>query len=156
ITAFVLYAAIGIVFFGLHVLPDITRTCVCLQGGTDPSFFMWDLEWWPHALLHGMNPFLSNAVFAPDGVDLGGQTAAPGAALVVAPITLLFGPIASYNVLMLLAPVLAAFFAFLLCRYVTGRFVASLFGGYVFGFSTYMLGQLLGHLHLVLVFPIPA
>ena len=56
---------------------------------------------------------------------------------------------------MLASPVLAAFFTFLLCRYITGKFVASLFGGYVFGFSTYMLGHLEGHLQLVLIFPIP-
>ena len=70
--------------------------------------------------------------------------------------TLLFGPIVSYNLLMLASPVLAAFFAFLLCRYITRSFAASLVGGYLFGFSAYMLGQLLGHLHLVLIFPIPA
>jgi hypothetical protein len=58
--------------------------------------------------------------------------------------------------LSLLAPLLAAFFAFLLCRYVTGRFAPALIGGYIFGFSPYMLGHLLGHLDLVLVFPIPA
>lgn len=155
ISAFVLYAAVGIGFFGIHVLPDLARTCVCLPGGTDPSFFMWDLEWWPHALLHGLNPFFSNAVYAPVGLDLGGQTAAPGAALLAAPITLLFGPVVSYNVLMLAAPMLAAFFAFVLCRYITGDFASSLIGGYLFGFSSYMLGQLLGHLHLVLIFPIP-
>ncbi len=57
---------------------------------------------------------------------------------------------------MLASPVLAAFFAFLLCRYVTDKFPAALVGGYVFGFSAYMLGHLLGHLNLVLIFPIPA
>ena len=57
---------------------------------------------------------------------------------------------------MLAGPVLAAFFAFLLCRYITRNFAASLFGGYVFGFSTYILGHMEGHLQLVLIFPIPA
>jgi hypothetical protein len=56
----------------------------------------------------------------------------------------------------LLAPVLSAWSAFVLCRYVSGSISASLVGGYVLGFSTYFVGHLLGgHLVLVLAFPIP-
>ena len=157
ITAVVLYAATTIAYFGLSVLPHLGRECVCLPGGTDPSIFMWTLQWWPHAVLHGMNPFLTSALFVPNRVDVGASAGAvPGAALVVAPITLLFGPLVSYNLLVLASPVLAGFFAFLLCRYVSGSFAAALIGGYLFGFSPYMLGQMLGHLHLILIFPIPA
>jgi hypothetical protein len=156
IAALVLYAAIAIGFFGLHVVPHFGSVCVCMPQGSDPSIFMWSLAWWPHALLHGLNPFFTTAVFAPDRVDIGGATTVPAAALALAPVTLLVGPVVSYNLLMLASPVLAAFFAFLLCRYITRSFAPSLVGGYLFGFSAYMFGQLLGHLHLVLVFPIPA
>jgi hypothetical protein len=156
IAAFVIYLAIAIGYFGLHVLPNLGRECVCEPGPADATIFMWDMAWWPHALLHGLNPFITHALFVPDGVNLGAATSVPGAALVASPITLLFGPVVSYNVVMLVSPVLAAFFAFLLCRYVSRSFAASLVGGYLFGFSTYMLGHLLGHMHLVLIFPIPA
>ena len=156
IAAVVLYAAIGFGYFGLNVMPHFGSVCVCQPGPADASIFMWSLAWWPHAVLHGVNPFVSNAVFAPDHVNIGAVTSIPGATLVMAPVTFLFGPIASYNVLMLASPVLAAFFAFLLCRYVTGGFAAALVGGYLFGFSAFMFGQLLGHAHMVLVFPIPA
>jgi hypothetical protein len=157
LTAVALYAALSIGYFGLHVVPHLGRVCVCEPNGTDPSGYMWNLAWWPHALLHGLNPFVTDAVFAPDGVHLGGEgMLVPGAAIVAAPITLLFGPVVSWNLLMLTSPVLAAFFAFLLCRYVTRSFAASLVGGYLFGFSAYMLGHMLGHLNLVLIFPIPA
>ncbi len=154
--ALVLYAAISIGYFGLHVLPHLGSEDVGLPDWGDPTIPMWALAWWPHALLHGLNPFFTNTLFVPDGADLGGVVTVPLPALVAAPITLLFGPIVSYNLLMLASPVLAAFFAFLLCRYITRSLAASLVGGYVFGFSTYMLGQMLGHLHLVLIFPIPA
>jgi hypothetical protein len=117
---------------------------------------MWFLVQWPDALLHGRNPFLTDALFAPDHLNLGALTLAPGAAVAAIPVTLLFGPIVSYNVLALASPTLAAFFAYLLCRYVSRSFPAALFGGYVFGFSSYMLGHMLGHLTLVLTFPIPA
>ena len=156
VAAFALYAAISIGYFGLHVLPHLGTANVGLPGWGDPTIYIWSLAWWPHALLHGLNPFVTNALFVPDRIDLGAITAVPLAALVAAPITLLFGPIVSYNLLMLASPTLAAFFAFLLCRYITRSFAPSLVGGYVFGFSTYILGQMLGHLHLVLIFPIPA
>ena len=157
IVAVVLYVTITIGYFGVDVLPHLGRYCVCEPAGTDPSGYMWNLAWWPHALLHGLNPFVTDAVFAPNRVRLGGEgMLVPGAAIVAAPVTLLFGPIISWNLLMLASPVLAAFFAFLLCRYVTGSFAPSLVGGYLFGFSAYVLGHMLGHLNLVLIFPLPA
>ena len=50
---------------------------------------------------------------------------------------------------------LAAFSAFLLCRRVTGAFWPSVLGGYIFGFSPYLLGEALGHLVCIAVFPVP-
>ncbi len=157
VSAFLLYLAITIVYFGVHVLPHLGSTCVCLAGGTDPTTLMWNQAWWPHALLHGMNPFVTDAVWAPGETILGGQAPiSPLPGIAGAPITLLFGPVVSYNVWMLASPVLAAFFAFLLCRYVSGSFAAGLFGGYLFGFSTYMLVQMRGHPELTFIFMIPA
>ena len=149
---------ISIGYFGLHVLPHLGSETVGLRNWTDPTVNMWSLAWWPYALLHGLNPLVTHALFAPDRIDLAATspTLCPLAGIVGAPITIAFGPIVAYNVLMLASPVLAAFFTFLLCRYITGNFVASLFGGYVFGFSTYILGHMEGHLQLVLIFPIPA
>lgn len=156
VVALIVYAVLSLEFFGLQALPHLGRVCVCNSVGIDPSTFMWFLSWWPHALLHGINPFFSSALFAPDRLALGAATQVPGAALVMAPLTLLFGPLVAYNVVALASPTLAALFAFLLCRYVSGSFAGSLVGGYLFGFTAYMLGQMLGHLNLVLIFPIPA
>src|SRR3984885_6354865 len=158
VAALGLYAVISIGYFGLHVLPHLGSATVALRNWTDPTVNMWSLEWWPYALRHGMNPLPTPALFVPDRIDLAATspTLCPLAGIVGAPLTLAFGPIASYNLLMLASPALAAFFAFLLCRNITRNFAASLFGGYVFGFSTYILGHMEGHLQLVLIFPIPA
>ena len=153
--ALLVYLAVDIVYFGARVIPDIGRTCAC-GSGADPSSYMWFLAWWPHALLHGMNPFVTDVLFAPGKTNLGAVDVVPGAAILASPVTLLFGPLVAYNVLALAAPMLAAFFAFLLCRYVSGSTLAGLVGGYIFGFSPYMLGHMLGHLDLVMIFPIPA
>jgi len=157
-TAFALYAVISIGYFGLHVLAHLGSETVALRNWSDPTVNMWSLAWWPYALLHGMNPLVTNALFVPDRINLAATspTLCPLAGIVSAPITIAFGPIVSYNLLMRASPVLAAFLAFLLCRYITRSFAASLFGGYVFGFSTYILGHMEGHLQLVLIFPIPA
>ena len=52
-------------------------------------------------------------------------------------------------------PALAAWTAFLLCRYLTHALWPSLVGGYLFGFSSYMLGQEEGHMHMTAVFLVP-
>jgi hypothetical protein len=149
------YAVVDIAYFGVPVVSRFSQVCAC-RAGADPTAYMWFLAWWPHALLHGINPFFTHALFAPGQVNLGAVDLIPGAAIVLAPITLLFGPLVSYNVLALAAPLLAGFFAFLLCRYVSRSFFAGLVGGYIFGFSPYMLGHMQGHLDLLLTFPIPA
>ncbi|MBV8080447.1 MAG: hypothetical protein JO186_08745 [Actinobacteria bacterium] len=147
------YAAISYLFFGLplglHPGRDLVGT------GRDPQLFVWDLAWWPHAILHGENPFVSHAIYAPSGINLAWVTSVPGIAILFAPVTLLFGPDVSFNVAEIAMPALAAWTAYLLCRHLTGRLWPSLVGGYLFGFSSYMLGAELGHLHLTAVFLLP-
>ena len=52
-----------------------------------------------------------------------------GLAVVLAPVTLLFGPVVAYNLAAVLLPALAAWTAFLLCQHVTGTFWPSVAGG---------------------------
>lgn len=154
LVAFGVYLVLALVLFGQPVLTGSTTQCICL--GQDEGIFIWAFAWWPHALLHGLNPFHPNIIYAPQGFNIALGALVPGAALLMYPITAIWGPLVAYNVTMLLCPVLAAFFAFLLCRRLTGRFWPALFGGWVFGFSPYMIGQLLGHMQVTLVFLIPA
>jgi hypothetical protein len=151
--AFLVYAAIAFLYFGLRV---VLRGAGAYVGhGVDPQIFIWSFAWWPHALLHGENPLITHAIWAPSGLNLTWATAVPGLAVVFAPVTLLFGPVAAYNVAATLMPALAAWTCFLLCRRLTRSFWASLLGGYLFGFSSYMLGQQEGHMHMTSVFLIP-
>jgi hypothetical protein len=119
--------------------------------GNDAEIFVWMLRWWPHAIGDGTNPFAATSIFHPSGINLAWVTSVPGAALLAWPLTAAFGAVASYNVLVILAPALSAAAAYLLCRHVTGAFWPSLAGGYAYGFSSYVLGQSLGHLHAVFV-----
>src|SRR2546423_310872 len=153
--AFFGYAALAFVFFGLPGAAHPSSECICYPGSPDPQQFMWALVWWPHALAHGLDPIHSHALFAPEGVTLASGQLIPAASVVLAPITAAAGPVAAYNLLGVLAPTLAAFTAFLLCRRITRKWLPSLVGGYLFGFSSYLLGQLFGHPHLTLVFLLP-
>jgi hypothetical protein len=105
--------------------------------------------------VHGLNPIHTHAIWAPQGQNLAWATSIPGLAFPFAPLTWLAGPVISYNVVALLMPALAAWTAFLLCRYLTRSLWASVIGGYLFGFSSYMIGQIEGHLHMTSVFLLP-
>jgi hypothetical protein len=151
--ALALYATLAFLVFGLRLATDGGSTYSGI--GSDPQVFIWNFAWWPHAILHGLSPVVAHAVWAPEGINLAWTTAVPGLALLFAPLTLAAGPVASYNVAAVLMPALSAWTAFLLCRYLTRRIWPSLVGGYLFGFSSYMLGQQTGHLHATSAFLVP-
>ncbi len=79
-----------------------------IGGGSDPQLFVWSLGWWPHAVIHGLNPFVTHVLWAPHGSNLVWTTSVPGLALLLAPVTLAAGPGAAYNVAAVLLPALAA------------------------------------------------
>lgn len=152
--AFALYLIASLLLFGLPIAGRFASSFVG-QGSADAQLYVWDLAWWPHAIAHGLNPFHPTLVWFPHGVNMAWVTGVPGPALVMAPITMLAGPVVSSNVLALLAPALAGWAAYLLCREVTGRWWPSFAGGWLFAFTTYMNGQMRGHMNLFLVFPVP-
>jgi hypothetical protein len=151
---FFAYAAVSFGYFGWRLLPHPGRTL--LGSGPDPFIFAWSFAWWPHALQSGTNPFFTHVLYAPQGINLAWTTSVPGLALAFAPLTLLFGPVVSVDVAVVLLPALAAWTAYRLCRHLTGSTWASLVGGYLFGFSSFVLAeQLQAHLHLTGVFLLP-
>src|SRR6266516_4157783 len=138
LAALLLYAAIAI---GLYVPPVIGRfsSSYVGVGRSDSKLYMWSLAWMPYALAHGLNPLSTNLVWAPGGVNLAWVTTLPAPAFAMIPVTKLFGTLVSYNVLLLAAPTLAGWGGYLVCNRVTHKFWPSVFGGYLFGFSTYMV-----------------
>jgi hypothetical protein len=153
ISALVAYFVLAI-FFVARSLGERWSTAY-IGKGVDPPQLMWLMAWWPHAFAYGLNPLFTDAIWAPRGANLAWTTSMPLASLIAAVPIAIRGPAPIYNLLCPLALALAAWTAFVLCRYLTGAYYASLTGGYVFGFSAYMLGQTLAHLDLLWVFPIP-
>jgi len=149
--ALILYLILSLIFFGTR--GDYEHAY--LGEGGDPFAYIWFLNWWPWAIAHGINPFVSHYVWYPEGFNMTWAGSFPFAALIMWPVTWLKGAVFSYNILSLIAPALSGWTAFLLARYLTRDILAALVGGYLFGFSSYELGQMLGHLNLGLIFVVP-
>ena len=148
------YLAVAVAIYAAPILTQLGSRYVGIGKG-DAKLYVWSLAWTPWALTHGGSVLETTRVFAPQGADLTWVTTLPAPALVLWPITAAFSPIVSLNVLLLLAPALAGWATFLLCRAVTDRFWPSVAGGYLFGFSSYMVNQLHGHANLVMIWPVP-
>jgi hypothetical protein len=156
LAAFMMYLAGSIAIWGIPEIAHLGSRYVAIARNGDVDVYRWFLGWTPWAIAHGQSPLHTSYVFAPNGIDLTWTTFVPGPAIVSWPITALFGTLVSYNVWMLLAPALAAWAAYLLCRRITDRFWAAIAGGYLFGFSVYVAGQMAsGHPNLILIFPVP-
>lgn len=151
--ALAMYTAITGVFFGRFFVGSLSDRCFGHIG--DPGMFMWYLKFWDHALTHHLNPFLTDLIWAPTGFNLAWSTSIPLVGVLSIPLQRTLGLVATYNLILLAAPVLAAWCTFLLCRELSCPFWPAFFGGYVFGFSAYMLGHLAEHICLALIFPIP-
>ena len=145
------YLVLGLVAYW-PVLPGISNRL--FGQGTDYVLSAWFIGWVPHAIAHGLNPFFTNAMFVPTGVNLAQNTASPLLGLLGAPLTEAFSPLVTTNVLMVLAMPVSATAAFVVLRKWKVWLPGAALGGLVYGFSPYMVGQ--GADHLVFTFvPIP-
>jgi hypothetical protein len=121
VVAFLLYVLVSLVFFARP--GDWTARLFGLAG--DPTVYVWFVHWWPFAIAHGINPFVSYYVWAPNGDNLVWRASSSTAALLGLPMTLLGGPVLAFNILSMLAPALAAWAAYLLTRHLTANRLAA-------------------------------
>ena len=126
---------------------------IAVEGGSDGASQIWFLGWTQYALAHGHNPFFSQWQSFPTGLNVGADTSMVALGVIFSPITSLFGPIVTWNVLLRLAVVVSAFSMCLVLRRWTRWWPAAFFGGVIYGFSAYVTYNL-GHLFLVFV-PLP-
>ena len=132
--------------------PTSITTCGC----GDSSLFTWFIEWPAYAIAHGLSPFFTTAVGFPGGVNLPANTSVLAIGVVLAPVTWLFGPVASMNVALTLAPALSATAMFVLLQRWVSWAPASFFGGLFYGFSPFVLVSLAdAHLMLGMAFVPP-
>lgn len=131
-------------------------TSVALCGCEDPSITTWFLGWPAYAVAHGHNPFFSSLLFHPTGINLLSNTGMLAVGVPLAPVTWIWGPIATLNVASTLAPALSALsMCWLLRRWVRWS-PAAIVGGLLFGFSPFVVSNLaMGHLDMALLALLP-
>lgn len=119
------------------------------SGGTDIQEEIWFLAQTPWAILHGINPFANNLLNFPHGINLVDNTSMALLGILGAPITLLLGPIATFNILFDVALASSA----TACYFMVRRFVtwqpAAFAGGLLYGFSPFAVATGNGHLFLL-------
>ena len=90
----VMYLVLGIVAFW-PVYPGISQRLFSHEA--DYSLSVWYLDWIPHAIAHGLNPFFSNSIFVPTGVNLAQNTESPLLGLIAAPFAPVLSPLVRAN-----------------------------------------------------------
>jgi hypothetical protein len=153
--AFLAYAALSGLLFVRGAFAHLSSWCIsgCRQ---DTMVYLWSFRWMPFALGDGLNPlFTTHYVWAPGGVNLAWVTTLPGPSFVLTPVTLIWGGLASDNLILWLAPALAGWACYLLCNQFTSRFGPAFAGGAIFGFSSYVGHHMRGHVNLLLMFCVP-
>jgi hypothetical protein len=123
-------------------------------GSGDAGLFISWLQWAAHAVTNGLNPLRNDYLQAPFGVSAVWNTSILALGIPLIPVTLLFGAAASFNVVLLLSPVLAAWTASKWLRRHVDTVPAAI-GGLVYGFSPFEIGQLAGHAHLTFLALVP-
>ncbi|HUA96169.1 MAG TPA: hypothetical protein VMB82_11670 [Acidimicrobiales bacterium] len=143
--AFSLYLALA-VFLWWHVWsshPTSASACAC----GDPGLVTWFLAWPAYAISHGLNPFFSSFMYHPFGVNLLSNASSPLFGTLLAPVTWLFGPIATFNVALTIAPPLTGLTMFWLVRRWTSWTPAAFVSGLFYGFSPFVVTSVAnGHL----------
>jgi len=141
--AFVIYLVVMIFGLAQPLLPHLSVPHV-QQGQVDANFYIWAIRWWPYAISHGLNPLFTTQITQSNGVsgyNLAWATTTPTLSLLMWPITATAGPIAAFNLSLILAPPASAWATFVLARRLTGKFWPALFAGPVFGFCAYEISH---------------
>jgi len=145
------YLALSFLLFsGTWVAP----TERLIFGGVDVREITWFMGWTPYALGHAHTPLLTTHIDYPAGVNLMWNTAMIFPALVLWPVTALFGPLAATNLAITLALPLSGWVMYLLARRYVRSQLAAIVAGLLYGFSPWMISRSNGEIHMTTaIFP---
>jgi hypothetical protein len=110
---------------------------------------LWNLWWTRHALLAGRNPFVTDFIWYPTGVNLYFHTLNVFNGMLAVPLLSVFSLTTTYNIIVLFSFVVGGYGAFLLVHYLCGNRWAALTGSVVFAYSAYHIATMRGLLQLI-------
>ena len=132
-----------------RLLPQLT-TATAGWTSSDSYQFVWWIRWLPWSLANGHDPLFTTFLHAPSGVNGLWNTPVPVLATLFAPITLTAGPVAAYNVAMILGPVVSGLALALALGAWIERWWPRAVAGLLYGFSPFVIAHSsVGHLNLV-------
>jgi hypothetical protein len=132
-----------------RLLPQLT-TATAGWTSSDSYQFVWWIRWLPWSLAHGADPLYTTYLHAPPGVNGMWNTPVPVLAALFAPVTLTAGPVAAYNVAMILGPVVSGIALVLALGAWVERWWPRAAAGLLYGFSPFVVAHSsVGHLNLV-------
>ena len=126
-----------------------SHTIQISQSFGDVTQSIWSLGYVPHALVHGQGVLTTNWLNYPVGYNLMANTSVIFPALLLSPITAIFGPVTTYNLAVVLGFTGSATGAMLLVRRYVDWLPAAFVGGLLYGFSPALTAQGAVHLHLI-------
>jgi hypothetical protein len=128
-----------------------------LPYSRDAGSYVWGFWWIAHQVEHLGSPWFTRAIAAPVGVQLGLHALMPLPGLLMMPVTVIFGPSASYNLLCVAMPGLLCYAAYRVARLWLPSQVGAIAAGAFFGLSSMLTWRSWYHLNLaagVLFFPL--
>jgi len=141
-------AAVALVALAIFsTWPALTHLTGDFLFVNDAFVSAWGLWWVPHALAHADNPYFTRELLAPDGTYLAFHALVPLAGVVTAPLTWLFGPGLTLNLLKLALPIGATLSARWLARTAGLRGASAWVAGGLYGFSTIVGWRTILHLN---------
>jgi hypothetical protein len=138
------YLAVGIAV----TWPHATYLAGKLPYTRDAGSYVWGFWWMEQSILHLHDPWLTSAIAAPVGTQLGMHALMPLAGLVLLPVTMAFGPSAAFTLLSVLLPGLMAYAMWRAARLWLPSLVGALAAGAFFGYSALLTHQTWIHLNL--------
>ncbi len=149
---------LGYIGVGIAVTwPHVTYLSGRLPYTRDAGSYTWGFWWMARCVTHLTDPWTTNYLAAPIGASLGMHALMPLPGALLTPITLIFGPAVSYNLLSAIMPGLLAYAMYRAARLWVPSQVGAIAAGVFFGFASMLDFQTWVHINLaagVLFLPI--
>lgn len=143
--AFAVYILLAVIF----TWPMATQMETTVTDEGDPLHLSWILDWDIHALTHAPLRIFDAPVFHPSEYPLAYSENLIAVAVVCLPFRVAgFGPVALYNVALLLGLAFSAWSGYFLGWTISKKYLPALVAGLLFGFSQYKFGHV-QHLQIV-------
>ncbi|HXZ76298.1 MAG TPA: hypothetical protein VEH31_36250, partial [Streptosporangiaceae bacterium] len=119
-----------------------------LPATVDQGGYVWSFWWVAHQIAHLGNPWSTRLMAAPVGMQLGFDTLMPLLGAAMAPVTAIFGPSASYNLLAIVVPGLLCYAAYRAARLWLPSQLGAIAAGAFYGLATMLVWQDWYHINI--------